>query len=97
MATRQEVYAAIDSEREYQMAMAERAHGDPSNDKHDKGVDLSQNWVTKVTSEPNNDSPSVQGRVYCQDEGCPNHGIPHYCNVSVDHSPVDSNNQVDFT
>lgn len=31
-ATRQEVYNAIDSERDYQEAMAEAAHGDPSND-----------------------------------------------------------------
>jgi hypothetical protein len=30
--TREEVYQAIDSEREYQIAMAEKAHGDPSND-----------------------------------------------------------------
>lgn len=32
MISREEVYAAIDSEREYQMAMAAKAHGDPSND-----------------------------------------------------------------
>lgn len=32
MSTRAEVYAAIDSERKYQIAMAEKAHGDPSND-----------------------------------------------------------------
>jgi hypothetical protein len=32
MTTREEVYIAIDSERNYQMAMAEKAHGDPSND-----------------------------------------------------------------
>lgn len=32
MTPRSEVYAAIDSERAYQMAMAEKAHGDPSND-----------------------------------------------------------------
>ena len=32
MSTRQEVYAAIDSERDYQNAMAKAAHGDPSND-----------------------------------------------------------------
>ena len=31
-ATREEVYQAIDSERDYQQAMAEKAHGDPSND-----------------------------------------------------------------
>lgn len=30
--TREEVYNAIDSERDYQMAMAAKAHGDPSND-----------------------------------------------------------------
>jgi len=31
-ATRDEVYAAINSERDYQQAMAAKAHGDPSND-----------------------------------------------------------------
>jgi hypothetical protein len=31
-ATRAEVYAAVDSERDYQNRMAEKAHGDPSND-----------------------------------------------------------------
>ena len=31
-ATRETVYCAIDSERDYQIAMAEKAHGDPSND-----------------------------------------------------------------
>jgi hypothetical protein len=30
--TREEVYAAIDGERDYQLAMAMAAHGDPSND-----------------------------------------------------------------
>lgn len=30
--SREEVYQAIDSERNYQEAMAEKAHGDPSND-----------------------------------------------------------------
>jgi len=32
MSTRQEVYAAVDSERAYQQDMAAKAHGDPSND-----------------------------------------------------------------
>ena len=32
MSTRKEVYAAIDSERAYQNAMADKAYGDPSND-----------------------------------------------------------------
>jgi hypothetical protein len=32
MTSRAEVYAAIDSERDYQQAMAAKAHGDPSND-----------------------------------------------------------------
>lgn len=32
MTTRSEVYAAIDSERDYQQAVAAKAHGDPSND-----------------------------------------------------------------
>jgi hypothetical protein len=32
MTTRQEVYAAIDSERDYQQRMAGKAHGDPTND-----------------------------------------------------------------
>lgn len=31
-ATREAVYAAIDGERDYQIAMAGAAHGDPSND-----------------------------------------------------------------
>lgn len=30
--TRENVYRAIDSERDYQIAMAKNAHGDPSND-----------------------------------------------------------------
>jgi hypothetical protein len=32
MSTREEVYQAIDGERDYQLAMAAKAHGDPSND-----------------------------------------------------------------
>jgi hypothetical protein len=32
MSTRQEVYAAIDGEREYQQRMADNAHGDTNND-----------------------------------------------------------------
>jgi hypothetical protein len=31
--TRDEVYAAIDGERDYQIAMAFNAHGDPTNDR----------------------------------------------------------------
>jgi hypothetical protein len=32
-ATREEVYQAIDGERDYQQAMASNAHGDPTNDR----------------------------------------------------------------